>query len=79
MTYETRHSFVAAFLNYCGLVLMEVRRTGPKSLTFIFQDDDAEAAQLETDFWEDRQVISARKLLEADREVRQEIWQAKNA
>jgi len=77
MNYETRNSYVASFLNYAGLVLLSVKRTGQKSLTFVFDDPHNEGAQFEKDFWEDRQITSARRLLDADREVRSEIWKAK--
>ena len=75
--FETRNSFVASFLNYCGLVLLEVKNVGPKTVAFVFDDANNEAAQLEEDFWNDREVCSAKRLLKADREIRKHVWQAK--
>jgi len=69
-TYETTNNFVAAYLNYAGVVLLEIKRTGPKSFSFVFEDESGEAAQLEADFWNDRKVTSARELLKSDREIR---------
>ena len=73
--FETPNSFVASFLNYCGLVLIDVKSIGPKSVAFVFDDPNDEAKQLVEDFWNDAQVTSARKLLQADREIRKHIWQ----
>lgn len=75
--YETQHSFIASFLNYAGLVLVEVKRVNPKLVSFVFDDPNDEAAQLEEDFWNDRQITSAKRLLEADREIRREIFLAR--
>lgn len=74
--FETRNAYVAAILTYAGLVLLEVKRIGPKSLNFVFLDDDESAAQLEADFWADRQITSQRSLLEAYSEIRKEIYKA---
>ena len=75
--FETRNSFVASFLNYCGLVLLEVKNVAPKTVAFVFDDSANEAAQLEEDFWNDREVCSAKRLLQADREIRKHVWQVR--
>ena len=78
--YETNNAHVAAFLVYAGLVLLEVKLAGPKSLVFVFQDDDdceKSAAALEADFWNDRQVASPKALLSAYGEIRSELYKVR--
>lgn len=77
-TYETRNAYVAAFLNYAGLVLLEAKRIGPKSVSFIFLDDaEEDAEQLEQDFWNDRQAASPRALLSAYCEIRRAMYETR--
>lgn len=77
-TYTVRNAYAAAYLVYAGLVLLETNKVGEKSLDFVFLDNGEESAeQLEHDFWNDREVASPKMLLEAYREIRQEIYKAK--
>ena len=75
--YVTPNSFVASFLNYCGLVLIEAKNRKGKNVSFVFDDPENEAGQLEQDFWNEAQVVSAKRLLQADREIRKYVWEAR--
>ena len=74
--YLTRHSHAAAYLWYAGLGLIEVRRA-EKGFEFEFDDPEGIGAELERDFWQDGQVTSAKKLLDANREVQREVYMLK--
>lgn len=72
-TYETRNQRVAAFCVYAGLVLLEVRRVGPKSLMFVLDDPANEGPELDRQFYSDSSITSARELLRAADEVREAV------
>ena len=75
--YITRHSHAAAYLWYAGLGLMETLKVG-NGYEFHFDDPETVAADLEREFWDESQVItSAKKLLEAGREIQREIYAVK--
>jgi Domain of unknown function (DUF5659) len=75
-SYETPNSFVASFLTYCGLVLTEVKNHNGK-VSFVFDDPEQEGAQLAQDFWNEQPVVSAKRLLQAHREIRKYVWEAR--
>jgi len=71
--YTTRNQHVAAFCVYAGLVLLEVKKIGVKSLLFVLDDPDGEGPELDRHFFENGSVSSARELLKASDEVRRAV------
>lgn len=71
--YETKNQQVATFCVYAGLVLLEVKRAGAKTLLFVFDDPEGEGPKLDEQYFSDDSITSARALLRCADEVRKAV------
>jgi len=75
-TFSTTDRFLASYLLYAGLPLMDVLKDG-KGQRFEFLDENEDGPSLESEFLNDGKVTSARELLKAAATINREVYNLK--
>lgn len=73
--YSTSDLFLAATLSCLGYSLIEVNKRDPKRCKFIFAGHEGMAADVD-DFFADRLLVEPRRLLRANKTLKDHIFQS---